>query len=100
MATPRLSSPLVLEDRTLWFGTIELYEDTVVISGWGWWGPVSETIPLERIAVFEKWTTLKGQNFCFVCDERASVWGRIEQGVELWALELKNEQGIELKRRH
>lgn len=61
---------------------------------------MSETIPLERIAVFEKWTTLKGQNFCFVCDERASVWGRIEQGVELWALELKNEQGIELKRRH
>ena len=100
MATPRLSSPLNLEDRTLWFGTVELYEDTVVISGWTWWGRVRETIPLESIAVFEKWSTLKGQNFRFVCNGRAPVWGRIERGAELWALELKKEEGIELKRRH
>lgn len=79
---------------------IELHEDAVVISGWTWSGPVEETIPLKTITAFEKWITPKGQNFCFVRNGEPLIRGRIERGAELRALELKNDENIELKRRH
>lgn len=104
MSEAKLSSPVTLKNRALWFGKIELQEDQIVISGWRWTGPVKETIPIADINSFEKWTVLKGQNFRLNRDgdpdgQQSPLRGRIEKKIGLWALELEK-KGVEVKMRH
>jgi hypothetical protein len=95
---PKLSSPVTLKDRALWFGEIELYEDEIVISGWTWTDPVKEEIPLSNVKRFHRWPPRrKGQNFHVSREDNPSRGGRIEKGLSLWTSELEDE-GVEVKR--
>lgn len=85
MADPKLISPLRLEDRTLWFGKIKLYEDEIVISGWCWTGPVTTHISLRTVTVFEKWTVKQGPNFRINRKNGRPIFGRIETGAKFWS---------------
>ena len=100
MTEPILSSSVTLENRTLWFGKIELHEDQVVISGWTWRGVSEERIPLGDITSFEKWSVQKGPNFRLHFGQGHSVFGRIEQGIGFWAQELRRGERIKVTRRH
>lgn len=100
MADSKLTSPLTLEDIVLWFGSIELYPDKIVISGWSWTGKTEQEIPIQNISTFEKWTNRKGPNFRIRINGEDSVYGRMEEGAELWALEMEEDERLELKRRH
>lgn len=93
-----LSADVSLERRTLWFGSAELYEDILVVSGWTWTGSIEWTIPLESVQIVERWSVLKGPNFVFHTEEGA-LHCRIEGAAWNWEQALKNEPGIELKMR-
>jgi len=100
MPEAKLSSPITLKNRALWFGKIQLHDDRIVISGWTWTGPIEEKIQLSEITSLEKWSVTEGQNFRLSRDGGAPVQGRIEKGAELWALEFEDDERVELKRRH
>ncbi|MFB6098968.1 MAG: hypothetical protein ABEK84_07650 [Salinibacter sp.] len=96
-----LESSLSLENRSLWFGNIQLYPDEVVISGWSWTGPVEERIPIDEIEMVEKWTVTEGLNFRLrSMNGRAPVFGRIEEGAKFWEVTFDQDDRIELKKRH
>jgi len=97
---PKLSSSIMLEDHTLWFGKMILHEDKIVISGWDWTGPVEESIPLAKINRFEKWTVSEGPNFRLHRENGRPLFGRIEKGIGFWEREIKADDRVELKNRH
>jgi len=96
-----LSSPFSLDNRTLWFGQIDLYENEVVISGWGWTGPVEERILLDDLRRVDKWSVRRGPNVVLhTTNGRKPIRGRIERGVKFWELRFKEDERVELKMRH
>lgn len=95
----RLSASVTLEDRSLWFGEIELYEDAIVVSGWTWSGPTAETIPLPSVTMFETWSERDGTNFRLGIDGAAPVQGRIRKGIGLWEVTLETDERVDVKRR-
>lgn len=100
MSEATLSSPLSLRGRTSWFGEIELHDEKIVISGWGWDGPFREEIPIQKITAFETWSHRGGTNFRLRIENRASVRGKIKKGLGLWQTKLETDERIHFKRRH
>lgn len=95
----KLSAPVTLKGRSLWFGKIKLYEDELVISGWTWSGPTEETLPLPSITTFETWSVRDGTNFRLGIDGAAPIRGRIEEGLGLWEVTLDTDERVDVKRR-
>lgn len=89
-----------MKDHPVWFGEIELREVEIVIFGWTWSGLVEETIPLNNVPRFKKWTLPNRQNCRLGRDGKPSIRGRIEMGVQLWTSEWEDDERIKLKRRH
>lgn len=98
---PVLSSAVTLEDRSLWFGTLELYEEELVVSGWTWTGPMEERIAIDDIALVEKWTVTLGPNVrVHTTSDRDPLFGRIHKGAKFWELVLEKHERIDLRLRH
>ncbi len=98
---PVLSSSVTLEGRSLWFGTLKLYEEELVVSGWTWTGPVEERIAIDDIALVEKWTVTLGPNFrVHITDDRDPLFGRIQKGAKFWELTLEKHERIDFRLRH
>ena len=98
--SPILSSSFQLERGTLWFGTIELYENKIVVSGWTWTGPVETQVSIDDIRHVEKWTVQEGPNFRIVENGNGNIYGRIETGAKFWADAFKEDDRVRLKLRH
>ncbi|PSQ69241.1 MAG: hypothetical protein BRD26_06820 [Bacteroidetes bacterium QH_1_64_81] len=84
---PVLSSSFTLEGRTLWFGTIELHQEEVVISGWTWTGPVTERIDIEEIKLHR-------------ANGKRPVFGRIHKEAKFWELAFEKDDRVDLTLRH
>ncbi len=95
----RLSSPVTLTGRLLWFGQLQLHEDDIVISGWTWSGPTTEIIPLRDVALFETWSDRDGTNFRVEIDGTCPIRGRIQAGIGLWEAKMETDERVVLKRR-
>ncbi|MFB6098969.1 MAG: hypothetical protein ABEK84_07655 [Salinibacter sp.] len=96
-----MTSPVTLEHRSLWFATIELRREGIVVSGWGWTGPVTERIPIEEVAEVEKWTVTQGPNFrLHTKSGRSPLFGRIRKGAKFWELALEKDDRFNLTLRH
>ena len=97
---PRLYSSITLEHRNWWFVTIEYYHEEFVLSGWTWTGFVTERLPMDEVAVIEKWTVTHGPNFRFhTTDSSHTVFGRIHKHAKFWKLALEKDDRVELKLR-
>jgi len=84
----------------LWFGTIELHEHKIVVSGWTWTGPVEKHVSIDDIRHVEKWTVRKGPNFRITGNGGGSIYGRIERGAKFWADAFREDDRVQLKLRH
>ena len=101
LGEPVLSSSFTLEGRTLWFGTIELHQEEVVISGWTWTGPVTERIDIEEIKKVEKWTVTLGPNIrLYRANGKRPVFGRIHKEAKFWELAFEKDDRFDLTLRH
>ena len=90
-----------MEDRTLWFGTIELHQEEVVISGWTWTGPITERTTIEEIKKVEKWTVRRGPNIRLLrANGKRPVFGRIHRGAKFWERAFKKDDRVDLTLRH
>lgn len=92
---PILSSNLSLTDRSLWFGTLELYPDFLSISGWQWTGPFERHIPIDDIKKIVKGGGHEGPNL-FIQTEDEILKCHVE-GVGFWHQEFKSNDHIEFK---
>lgn len=99
-ANPILTSDLSLEKRTLWFGTIALYEDHVSISGWRWSGPFRRDIPIGDLRLVERFTTRRGPNVVLHVRNGMSFKCRIHGGAWYWERAFREDDRISLKMRH
>lgn len=104
MADDNLSSPVALENKTLWFGKIELKADEILISGWTWSGPAGKAIAIRSITTFETWTEREGTNFRLKINGleingKAPIRGRIKKGLGLWQLKMEGDERVDLRRR-
>lgn len=98
---PVIDSDITLENRSLWWTSLTLYEDELVLSGWTWTGFQEERIPLGQVDLVEKWTVSLGPNIrVHTTDDRSAIFGRIHDGVKFWELALEKHEGIELRLRH
>lgn len=97
---PRLRSSITLEHRNWWFVTIEYYQEEFILDGWAWKGPVTERIPMDEVALVEKWTVTQGPNFRFhTTNSSRTVFGRIHKHAKFWELALEKDDRVELKLR-
>lgn len=90
-ARPLLSSGVSLQDQSLWFGSIELYESHLRISGWGR-GRYDQRIDLTNLSLVETWDRVNGPNMVLHTDD-VKLPLRIEDGIMLWHWKMR-EQGV------
>jgi len=96
-----LRSSIALEHRSLWFATIVLHDDEILISGWSWTGRVTERIPIKEITTVERWTVGEGPNFRFQSTNgRTPVFGRVQDKAKFWEKALEKDERVEVKLRH
>lgn len=98
---PVIDSSIALENRSLWWASLSLYEDKFVLSGWSWAGPQEEHISIEDVELIEKWTVTLGPNIrVHMANGRPPIFGRIHEGAKFWELVLEKHEDIELRLRH
>lgn len=91
MEEPILSSDLALRRRPLWFGEIELYEDYLSLSGWGWTGFTEHAIRLEDIREVEKRVVSRGANFVIRLEEEEDLYVRLVDGPFYWLKQFRED---------
>jgi hypothetical protein len=96
---PKLRSDLVLRQRTLWLGEMELYEDHLSISGWRWTGSVHRPIRFENIQQVEKWAVPRGVNLVIRHQETQDFHCRVLEQVYFWVKALREEERTEVELR-
>ena len=97
---PVLSRPVVSHSgSTCWSAHLELYDKALVLSGWGWTGPIRERIALSDIEAIEKWTSTAGPNFRIHSDGRADPLELRVTGAFFWERAFRD-RGVTVKRRH
>jgi hypothetical protein len=97
---PILSKPATARDsRVRWLGCLDLYDEELVLSGWGWTGPAEERIPLSSIDAVEKWSATEGPNLRIHSQDRSRPLELRVTGAVFWAQALQ-ERGVTVKRKH
>lgn len=98
---PVIDSNITLENRSLWWARLSLYEEELVLSGWTWTGPQEERIPIEDVELVEKWTVTLGPNIrVHTTDGRPPIFGRVHKGAKFWELIIERHERIQLRLRH
>jgi len=98
---PVLRSALALRRRTLWRGTLELYEDHLAIAGWTWTGSVWYPLPITDIREVEKRPTPpRGANFVIRPADRRDFYCRIEDGIFYWVKVFRDDERVALEVEH
>ncbi|PQJ34157.1 hypothetical protein BSZ35_05665 [Salinibacter sp. 10B] len=91
-----LRSALTLQRRTLWLGTIALYDDRLSITGWSWTGAVDHTLPLDEIRLVEIWPVPRGVNLAIFPEQGASLYCRIAEDILRWGRAFRGEDRVNL----
>ena len=93
-SSPLLTTSVSLPNRTLWFGTAELYQTGLHISGWQWTGPYEKRIDLAALERVETRARAERPNVRVHTDDSVHSL-HLETGVMLWHWKLK-ELGVDV----
>ena len=91
-SSPLLTATVSLPDRSLWFGTAELYSRCLHISGWQWTGRYEQRIALADLKQAETWARAEGPNVRIHTNDSVQSL-HLDTGVMLWHWKLR-EMGV------